>query len=67
MTDSRLNRAVARATGEDPCTIARLGFVILTRGPVELDRQRLTSDGDARNPTPPRLWSRRPRRARSNS
>jgi hypothetical protein len=35
MTQSRLNRQVARATGDDPATIARLGFVILTRGPVE--------------------------------
>ena len=67
MTDSRLYRAVARATGEDESTIARLGFVILTRGPVELDRQPLTSDGDALYSSPPGHSSRRPRRARSKS
>jgi hypothetical protein len=67
MTNSRLYREVARATGEDPGTIARLGFVILTRGPVEQDRQPLPSDGDQHHPATPRRTSRRPRRARSSS
>jgi hypothetical protein len=35
MTQVRLNRAVARATGESLATIARMGFVPLTQGPVE--------------------------------
>jgi hypothetical protein len=67
MTDSRFYRAVARATGEDPRTIARLGFVTLTRGPVELERQPQTDDGDHAPPATPRRTSRRPRRARSKS
>jgi hypothetical protein len=39
MTQSRLNRAVAHATGESLATIARLGFVPLTFGPVEREPQ----------------------------
>ena len=46
MTQAHLDRAVALATGEDPATIARLGFVVLTRGPVEHDRQPLVIDWD---------------------
>ena len=67
MTDSRLYRAVAQATGEDQATIARLGFVVLTHGPVELDRQSLAGDGDHDHPATPRRTSRRLRRARSKS
>ena len=67
MTDSRLYRAVAQATGEDEATIARLGFVVLTRGPVELDHFTLARDGDHEHPTSPLRTSRRPRRARSHS
>ena len=67
MTDSHLYRAVARATGEDRQTIARLGFVVLTRGPVERDQPPLTDDDGTRYPTPPRHWPRRLRRARSQS
>jgi len=39
-----LNRAVARATGESVSTIASLGFVPLTVGPVE--REPLVLDWD---------------------
>jgi hypothetical protein len=67
MTDSRLYHAVARATGEDPCTIARRGFVILTRGPVEQDRQPLAVDCDEDHTSPSRRLNRRPRRVRSRS
>jgi len=35
MTQSDLNRAVARVTGESSRTIARIGFSKLTVGPVE--------------------------------
>jgi hypothetical protein len=44
MPQVRLNRAVARATGESHTTIARMGFVPLTRGPVE--RERLVVDAE---------------------
>ena len=37
MTQRQLNRAIASATGESVSTIARLGFVHLTAGPVERD------------------------------
>lgn len=37
MTQKDLNRAVASRTGESVAEIARLGFVPLTRVPVELD------------------------------
>ena len=46
MTQAHLYRAVARATGEDPATIAQLGFVVLTRGPIEQDREPLVIDWD---------------------
>ena len=35
MTQRELTRQVARATGETPRTVALLGFVPLTRKPVE--------------------------------
>jgi hypothetical protein len=44
MTQSELNRAVARATGESLATIAHLGFVPLTSEPVE--REPLVIDWD---------------------
>ena len=37
MTQRDLNRAIARATGEDPAVISRLGFVELRGGPFESD------------------------------
>ena len=46
MSQAQLNHAVAEVTGEDPATIARLGFVVLTRGPVEQDREPLVIDWD---------------------
>ena len=46
MTQTHLDRAVARVTGENPATIARLGFVVLTRGPVERESQPLIIGGD---------------------
>jgi hypothetical protein len=67
MTQTRLNRAVARATGEDAATIARLGFVILTRHPVERERQPLVIDWDEHYAPENIRLPRRPRRARSIS
>jgi len=46
MTQSELNREVARATGEDLTTIAQLGFVPLTNVPYERDREPLVVDWD---------------------
>ena len=46
MTQAELNTAVAQATGEDRRTIAHMGFVPLTRGPVERDREPLVVDWD---------------------
>lgn len=46
MSQAQLYRAVARATGEDLATISRLGFVVLTRRPVEQDRKPLVIDWD---------------------
>jgi hypothetical protein len=46
MRQAQLYRAVARATGEDLATISRLGFVILTRLPVEQERKPLVIDWD---------------------
>lgn len=46
MTQAEINLAVAEATGEDRRTIARMGFVPLTRGPVERDREPLVVDWD---------------------
>jgi hypothetical protein len=47
MTQSELNREVARATGESVGTISALGFVPLTRKPYERDREPLVVDWDA--------------------
>jgi hypothetical protein len=46
MTQSELNREVARATGESLGTISSLGFVPLTRKPYERDREPLVVDWD---------------------
>jgi hypothetical protein len=39
MTQSELNRAVARATGESAKTVAQMGFVPLTEHPYEREPQ----------------------------
>lgn len=44
MTQAELNRKVARATGESVDTIARMGFVTLTAGPVEREPQTVDWD-----------------------
>jgi len=59
MTQAYLNRAVARATGEDSATIARLGFVVLTRGPIERERKPLVIDWDEHYATAPESFRRR--------
>jgi isopentenyl phosphate kinase len=46
MTQAELKRQVARATGETLGTVAAMGFVPLTHGPVERDRKPLVVDGD---------------------
>jgi hypothetical protein len=46
MTQTQLNRAVSRATGESLSTICRRGFVPLTVGPVEIERRPLVVDWD---------------------
>ena len=46
MTQSALNREVARATGESIQTISSLGFVPLTHVPFERDREPLVVDWD---------------------
>ena len=47
MTQAELYRQIAEATGESIRTVAEMGFVPLTRGPVESDRDPLTVDWDA--------------------
>ena len=46
MTQSELNREVARATGETLRTVAFMGFVPLTVKPYERDREPLMVDWD---------------------
>jgi len=46
MTQTDIDRQVARATGEDLSTIAGMGFVPLTPVPYECDRPPLTVDWD---------------------
>ena len=46
MTQSELDREVARATGESLRTVASLGFVPLTVKPYERDREPLMVDWD---------------------
>ena len=44
MSQRDLNRAISKATGEDIATIAGMGFVELTRFPIE--RESHVLDGD---------------------
>jgi hypothetical protein len=46
MTQAELNCEVAKATGETTGTIAHIGFVRLTRRPVEVEREPLVIDWD---------------------
>jgi hypothetical protein len=46
MTQAELYREIAQATGESIRTVAEMGFVPLTRRPVELDRDPLVVDWD---------------------
>ena len=46
MTQAELNREVANATGESARTIDHMGFVPLTRHPVEVEREPLVIDWD---------------------
>jgi hypothetical protein len=46
MTQSQLNRAVARATGESRSTVCRMGFSVLTDESLEADRDPLVVDWD---------------------
>ncbi len=64
MPPTSFDCAVARATGEDPHTIARLGFVVLTRGPVERERAPLVFDRDDHDARGLDHITRSPRRAR---
>ena len=46
MTQAELYREIAQATGESLRTVAEMGFVPLTRGPIERDREPLVVDWD---------------------
>ena len=46
MTQAELNREIAEVTGESIHTIGQMGFVPLTRGPVEVEREPLVIDWD---------------------
>ena len=46
MTQAELNLEVAKATGESMGTVAQIGFVPLTRSPVEVEREPLVLDWD---------------------
>jgi hypothetical protein len=60
MTQSELNRAVARATGESLSTIAQMGFVPLTSVPLE--REPLVVDWDELDAKRVGYLPQRPRR-----
>jgi hypothetical protein len=47
MTQNELYHEIAQATGESFRTVAEMGFVPLTRGPIERDREPLVVDWDA--------------------
>ena len=47
MTQADLYLEIANATGESIRTVAEMGFVPLTRGPIERDRDPLVVDWDA--------------------
>jgi len=57
MTQAELNRQVARATGEAVGTVAAMGFVPLTHGPVERDREPLVVDWDELNESRAMLYA----------
>lgn len=59
MTQTDLNRAVARATGESISRIAGMGFVPVR--PVAYERDPLTVDGDELDARRPGLFPLRPR------
>ena len=44
MTQAELDREVAQATGESVDTIAEMGFVVLTRIPIEREPRRIDWD-----------------------
>jgi hypothetical protein len=46
MTQAELNREVAKAMGESVKAISQIGFVPLTRHPVEVEREPLVIDWD---------------------
>ena len=46
MTQAELNREVANVTGESARIIDQMGFVPLTRHPVEVEREPLVIDWD---------------------
>ena len=46
MTQAELNREVARAIGESARIIGQMGFVPLTRHPIEVEREPLMIDWD---------------------
>ncbi len=46
MTQAELNLEVAKVTGETTGTISHIGFVPLTRRPVEVEREPLVIDWD---------------------
>ena len=46
MTQAELDCEVARVTGETPGAIAHIGFVPLTRRPMEVEREPLVIDWD---------------------
>ena len=46
MTQAELNREVAKVTGESVGTVSQMGFVPLTRHPIEVEREPLVIDWD---------------------
>lgn len=60
MTQTNLNHAVARATGESFSTIAKMGFVTLTSIPVE--REPMVVDWDQLDEQRCSVFSQRSRR-----
>jgi hypothetical protein len=65
MTQSDLNCAVARATGESLSMIAHMGFVPLTPSPVE--REPLVVDRDQLGSRRVRYRRQQPRRRRASA
>ena len=52
MTQAELYREIAQATGESIRTVAEMGFVPLTRSPVELERDPLVVECEEETPSP---------------